>query len=245
MGCVVVERFLEARSGTGGSADGAGAAGRHPRRNDEDRPGPVPAFFDQQARSTRGEYTAAEPAHDARGLLLARTPAPTTCCASRRCSSPSRAARCSICRLLAMRFGRRRPALPVLVVGGEADAVFPARRSSVITAARWQAEVAVIPRAGPHADARRTLAGGSGPHRWLDRPPVVGFVQHADAGVAVDRLLWRQGKTDLGQGFSQDATGDRLAIDEHAVAVENDQQRWARGCSSAAARRSGAAGGQR
>jgi pimeloyl-ACP methyl ester carboxylesterase len=28
--------------------------------------------------------------------------------------------------LLAMRIGRRRPALPVLVVGGEADAVFPA-----------------------------------------------------------------------------------------------------------------------
>jgi pimeloyl-ACP methyl ester carboxylesterase len=49
--------------------------------------------------------------------------------------------------LLAMRIGRRRPALPVLVVGGAADAVFePALLG--LTAARWQAEQAVIPRAG-------------------------------------------------------------------------------------------------
>jgi pimeloyl-ACP methyl ester carboxylesterase len=49
--------------------------------------------------------------------------------------------------LLAMRIGRRRPALPVLVVGGAADAVFePALLG--LTAARWQAEEAVIPRAG-------------------------------------------------------------------------------------------------
>lgn len=49
--------------------------------------------------------------------------------------------------LLAMRIGRRRPALPVLVVGGASDAVFePALLG--LTAARWQAEEAVIPRAG-------------------------------------------------------------------------------------------------
>jgi pimeloyl-ACP methyl ester carboxylesterase len=47
-----------------------------------------------------------------------------------------------------MRIGRRRPALPVLVVGGEADAVFPACLNWAYTAARWQAEVAVIPAAG-------------------------------------------------------------------------------------------------
>ena len=49
--------------------------------------------------------------------------------------------------LLAMRLGRRRPTLPVLVVGGEADAVFPPALLG-LTALRWQAEAAVIPAAG-------------------------------------------------------------------------------------------------
>jgi pimeloyl-ACP methyl ester carboxylesterase len=49
--------------------------------------------------------------------------------------------------LLAMRIGGRRPKLPVLVVGGEADAVFQASLLR-FTSSRWQAQEAVIPAAG-------------------------------------------------------------------------------------------------
>lgn len=49
--------------------------------------------------------------------------------------------------LLGLRFPGRRPKLPTLVIGGERDAVFPPHLLD-FTAARWKAEVAVVPRAG-------------------------------------------------------------------------------------------------
>lgn len=49
--------------------------------------------------------------------------------------------------MIAWRLPARRPSLPMLVVGGERDAVFSSDLLP-FTAARWQAEVAVIPRAG-------------------------------------------------------------------------------------------------
>ena len=49
--------------------------------------------------------------------------------------------------LIALRLPVQRPSLPMLVIGGELDAVFPPNLLP-FTAARWKAEVAVIPRAG-------------------------------------------------------------------------------------------------
>lgn len=49
--------------------------------------------------------------------------------------------------MLGLRLPRRRPPLPALVVGGECDAVFPPQLLG-FTATRWNAEIAVIARAG-------------------------------------------------------------------------------------------------
>jgi pimeloyl-ACP methyl ester carboxylesterase len=49
--------------------------------------------------------------------------------------------------LLGLRFPRRLPRLPTLVLGGECDAVFPASLLC-FTAARWRAKQIVVPRAG-------------------------------------------------------------------------------------------------
>ena len=105
-----------------------------------------PAFFDQQARATRGEYTP-ETLQTIRDVYYS----PETCTENLLRFAPlfqseSRRAILDLT-LLAMHIGRRRPKLPVLVVGGEADALFPPAGLGFI-AAHWQAEVAVIPRAG-------------------------------------------------------------------------------------------------
>ena len=73
--------------------------------------------------------------------------------------------------LLPFRLGGRRPRLPVLVVGGEGDAVFPPSTLG-FTAVRWQAEVAVIPRAGhtlmldAHWQTAASRIAG-----WIERQP--------------------------------------------------------------------------
>lgn len=145
MGCVVVERHLEREA-----APAAVLMAPVP-------PGGIlgatmkialtrPAFFDQQARSTRGEY-AAESLRTLREVYYsAETGTDDLLRFAPLFQDESRRALLDLS-LLAMRFGRRLPALPVLVVGGEADAVFPPAILG-FTAARWRAETAVIPRAG-------------------------------------------------------------------------------------------------
>ena len=70
-----------------------------------------------------------------------------------------------------MRIGRRRPELPVLVVGGEADAVFQPGLLN-FTASRWRAEVQVIPAAGHTLmlDAHWQAAAEKIAD-WIDRQP--------------------------------------------------------------------------
>jgi len=145
MGCVVVERHLEREA-----APAAVLMAPVP-------PGGIlgammkialtkPAFFDQQARSTRGEY-AADSLRTLREVYYsAETGTDDLLRFAPLFQDESRRALLDLS-LLAMRFGRRLPSLPVLVVGGEADAVFPPAVLG-FTAARWRAEVAVIPRAG-------------------------------------------------------------------------------------------------
>jgi pimeloyl-ACP methyl ester carboxylesterase len=71
--------------------------------------------------------------------------------------------------LIALRLPVQRPALPVLAIGGELDAVFPPNLLA-FTAARWKAEVAVIPRAGHTImlDAHWEVAAAR-IARWLER----------------------------------------------------------------------------
>jgi len=105
-----------------------------------------PTFFDQQARATRGEYTA-EALQTMRDVYYSpETSDEDLLRFAPLFQSESRRAILDLT-LLAMRLGRRRPTLPVLIVGGEADAMFPPTTLG-FTATRWQAEVAVIPRAG-------------------------------------------------------------------------------------------------
>lgn len=105
-----------------------------------------PAFFDRQGRASRGEYTP-EALRTIRDVYYSReTGTDDLIRFGRFFQSESRRAILDLT-LLAMRIRLPRAALPVLVVGGEADALFPPA-GLPFTAARWQAEVAVIPRAG-------------------------------------------------------------------------------------------------
>lgn len=145
MGTVVVERFLEHNQ-----AQAAILMAPVP-------PGGIlgatmniafstPAFFSEQSRATRGEYTT-ETLRTIRDVYYSReTRTEDLIRFGGLFQAESRRAILDLT-LLAMRMGRRRPSLPVLVVGGEADAVFQPGLLN-FTATRWQAEVAVIPRAG-------------------------------------------------------------------------------------------------
>jgi pimeloyl-ACP methyl ester carboxylesterase len=169
MGSVVVERFLERQQAQAAvlmaPVPPTGILGATMKMALTE-----PAFFDQQARATPRRVHAGDAADDSRRLLFAgdlqRESDPL--CAI----FPVRIRRAILdLTLLAMHIGRRRPKLPVLVVGGEADAVFPPAGLG-FTAARWQAEVAVIPRAGHtlmldahwEAAAERIAA-------WIERQP--------------------------------------------------------------------------
>jgi pimeloyl-ACP methyl ester carboxylesterase len=169
MGTVVVERFLEHNQAVAAvlmaPVPPTGILGATMKIAFTE-----PAFFDQQARATRGEYTA-ETMQTIRDVYYsAETSTADLLRFAPLFQVESRRALLDLS-LLAMRIGRPRPKLPVLVVGGNADAVFsPAVLG--FTAARWQAEVAVIPAAGhtlmldAHWQAAAERIAG-----WIERQP--------------------------------------------------------------------------
>jgi pimeloyl-ACP methyl ester carboxylesterase len=145
MGTVVVERFLERHQARAAilmaPVPATGILGATMKIALTE-----PAFFSEQARATRGEY-------NEQTLATIRDVyySPETRTEDLKRFGPlfqgeSRRAILDLT-LLAMRVGKSRPKLPVLVIGGEVDAVFPPDLLG-FTAARWRADVAVIPRAG-------------------------------------------------------------------------------------------------
>ena len=145
MGCVVVERVLEQQP-----AQAAILMAPVP-------PGGIlgatmniacsqPSFFGEQARATQGEFSE-KTLRTIRDVYYSRdTKTEDLLRFGKLFQSESRRALLDLT-LLAMRIGGRRPKLPVLVVGGEADAVFQASLLR-FTSSRWQAQEAVIPAAG-------------------------------------------------------------------------------------------------
>ncbi len=145
MGTVVIERYLEHESAQAAvfmapvPATGTLAATAKLALTE-------PAFFSETTRASRGEYSPQtlrimrevyySPDMKPEDLLRFQT----------QFQAESQRAITEMA-LLALRFPRRRPSLPVLAVGGELDAVF-APTLLKFTAARWSGEVAVIPRAG-------------------------------------------------------------------------------------------------
>ncbi|MCM8594806.1 alpha/beta hydrolase [Accumulibacter sp.] len=105
-----------------------------------------PGFFSQHARALDGEVTPEAVETLRRVYYSPETSAEDVLRFATLFGVESRRALLDLT-LLPMRFAWRLPALPVLVVGGEADALFPASGLDFI-AARWGGEVAVIPRAG-------------------------------------------------------------------------------------------------
>ena len=129
-----------------------------------------PSFFGEQARAAHGEYTA-QTLQTMRDVYYSReTKTEDLIRFGRLFQSESRRAILDLT-LLAMRIGRRRPELPVLVVGGEADAVFQPGLLN-FTASRWRAEVQVIPAAGHTLmlDAHWQAAAEKLAD-WIDRQP--------------------------------------------------------------------------
>ena len=105
-----------------------------------------PSFFGEQERAVQGEYNE-KALRTIRDVYYSReTKTEDLIRFGRLFQSESRRAILDLT-LLAMRIGGRRPKLPVLVTGGEADAVFQPGLLS-FTASRWQADAAVIAGAG-------------------------------------------------------------------------------------------------
>lgn len=145
MGTVVVERFLESRLARAAvlmaPVPPTGILGATMKIAMTE-----PAFFDQQARATRGEYTP-EALQTMRDVYYSAETSTDDLIRFGPLFQPESRRAILDLTLLAMHIGKRRPALPVLIVGGAADAVFPPALLG-FSAARWQAEVAVIPQAG-------------------------------------------------------------------------------------------------
>lgn len=145
MGTVIVERFLERQAAQAAilmaPVPPTGILGATMKIAFSD-----PNFFAQQARIQHGEFS-----EDALRTVRQVYYSPETTIADLRRFAPlfqaeSRRALLDLS-LLPFRLAGRRPRLPVLVLGGEGDAIFPPSTLG-FTAVRWRAEVAVIPRAG-------------------------------------------------------------------------------------------------
>ncbi|HQC80659.1 MAG TPA: alpha/beta hydrolase [Accumulibacter sp.] len=167
MGTVVVERFLERHPAHAAilmaPVPPTGILGTTMKLAFSD-----PNFFIEQSRATRGQYTEETLATMREVYYSPETRTADLIRFGPLFQAESRRALLDLT-LLAMRIGGRRPKLPVLIVGGEADALFPPELLG-FSAARWQAEVAVVPRAGHtlmldahwQAAAERTA-------EWLER----------------------------------------------------------------------------
>jgi pimeloyl-ACP methyl ester carboxylesterase len=145
MGTVLIERYLERGEAKGAvfmaPVPASGTLGSALKLAFTE-----PAFFTEQARATRGEYTAKTLQLMRDVYYSAETTDQDLIRFGPLFQSESRRAVIELS-LLAMRFPGRRPSLPVLVIGGERDALFP---SSLLgfSALWWNGEIAVIPRAG-------------------------------------------------------------------------------------------------
>lgn len=105
-----------------------------------------PSFFTEQARATQGRYSATTLQTIRDVYYSAETTDADVIRFGHLFQAESRRAILDLT-LLGMRLGGRRPKLPLLVLGGQTDAVFPPGLLP-LTASRWQADLAVIPRAG-------------------------------------------------------------------------------------------------
>ncbi len=105
-----------------------------------------PEFFGHQAQAQRGEMSEESLRSMRRVYYSPETTLADLCRFAPLFQAESRRALLDLT-MLGFRFAGRRPRLPMLVAGGAVDAVFPPATLS-LTAARWQAEVAVIPGAG-------------------------------------------------------------------------------------------------
>jgi pimeloyl-ACP methyl ester carboxylesterase len=145
MGTVVVERYLERGEARGAvlmaPVPPSGIFGSTLRLALT-----TPTYFAEQQRAIRGEYTAQTLALMREVYYSADTPDDDLIRYAPLFQPESRRALTELT-LLAMRFPRRRPQLPVLVVGGENDALFPPSYLG-FTADRWAADRAVIPGVG-------------------------------------------------------------------------------------------------
>lgn len=145
MGTVVIERYLER-----GEASGAVLIAPVPATGILGSALTLaltePAFFAEQSRATHGQYTARTIELMRKVYFSAETTTEELIRFGGMFQPESRRALMELS-LLAMRMPGRRPALPLLVLGGEADALF-APTLLGFTAARWRGEIAVVPRAG-------------------------------------------------------------------------------------------------
>jgi pimeloyl-ACP methyl ester carboxylesterase len=167
MGTVVVERFLERHQARAAilmaPVPATGILGATMKIALTE-----PSFFSQQARAIRGEYNQQTLETMREVYYSEETSSEDLMRFAGLFQGESRRALMDLT-LLAMRLARHRPKLPVLVLGGQSDAVFPPDLLG-FTAARWHADVAVIPRAGHTLmlDAH-WLAAAERMAEWLDR----------------------------------------------------------------------------
>lgn len=145
MGSVVVERYLERHPAHAAvlmsPVPATGILGATLQLAFSD-----PAFFTKPTRATRGEI-GAQTLRTIRDVYYsAETSDEDLLRFAPLFQEESRRALLDLT-LLGLRLGGRRPRLPVLVVGGAVDAVFPPDLLG-FSAARWQGEAAIIPRAG-------------------------------------------------------------------------------------------------
>lgn len=145
MGTIVVERFLERGEAAGAvlmaPVPPSGILGSTLRLALT-----TPTYFAEQQRAIRGDYSAQTLALMREVYYSPDTPDDDLIRHAPLFQPESQRALTELT-LLALRFPRRRPQLPVLVVGGGSDALFPPSYSG-FTADRWAADRAVIPGVG-------------------------------------------------------------------------------------------------
>ena len=105
-----------------------------------------PAFFAHMTRASQGSYTPEALQHIREVYYSPETSTQDLMRFQRLFKAESQRAIREMA-LIGLRLPVPRPSLPMLVIGGERDAVFP-HNLLPFTAARWKADVAVVPKAG-------------------------------------------------------------------------------------------------